>query len=1270
MRNLRSLLRRRNASKVLRQAVVPAARFVEGLENRIFFDTSTIAVMAPSNMATQGSTVQFTATITPGTVGDMNFPTGMVTFYDNGTQISVPQTLSGTNYTASVNASMATLGANNITAVYTGDSNFTGSNNNGSPYVETVTAPVKTATTTTITTPTSTVALNTGLTFTVTVNGPTGPAAPTGTVTVVDTTTSTTLGTISGAALVGSGTSATGTLNLPGGFTTAGVHSIVATYGGDSNFNGSSNMTALAVTVLSDTTTTLAGPTASTAGTQETFTASVTPVAPGFPGSPAVTGTVTFYNGLATLGTAPVVAGVATYMTTLSSGSNSITASYGGNASAYSGSTSNTVTDVVSAASASMTLTAIPPNIGYGSTSTFTANVTGASGTPTGMVDFYNASTDALLGTGTLSSGVATFADSTLPVGTTSVTASYTGNGTYNPIALGTGPNASVTVTTGAPVLTLNVSDLTPAYAQPVTFTMTAAPSTMGAASPSGSVTVLDGTVALGTVPLVAGTAMFTTSMLSVGMHSITFSYPGDTNYMGGASAAQVVVVGLDPTTTTVVTSNPSITYGGMVTYTATVTPTYSPGVVAPTGTVTFYSNGMALGPGITINAAGKAVLVPVVPPAAGTDTITAVYSGDTNYATSTSMGISQGVNTAASTTLLSAAPTTVAEGDAVVFTATVMPLTAGTVTFFDGITQIGTPVTLVGNVATLTDTTLSLGSHSITAEFNGNATYSASTSNAVTITVSNAATATTVVSNVTTTAQGGPVTFTATVAPQVAGNPTPTGTVTFYDFGSTDLGTATLVNGSTTLTVTTLALGTNAITAVYSGDSGNLASTSSAVNVAVTTVNSNTTTTTLTSSAASVAAGQSLTFTAVVAPAIKGEPTPTGNVTFYNGTTIIGAPVTLSNGIATLSTVLPPGVDSVTAVYSGVSSVYSSSVSAALSESVGLGTPQDSNYTIALTAAATLLTFGQSDTFTATLTPLNGDPTAVGTVTFSSNGLTLGAVPVNSSGVATYSTILSPGTNGIVATFTGGVAPVQSTSLPITVDSSVIPTLGGGILPGAGIAGQQFHAQLPVLLTNHGTKLSGAFTLNIYADTNATLDSTGVLLKSFTRRATLNVNQTRMFMTSLSNLPTTLAGGKYYIIVQAVDPQGASNTAATPSTVSVTPAIVTLSTTVGALTIKDTPDANFGTVLVTITNSGNENATGPFTLTLEPVLKGTSTPLANQTLTTVSASTITVRAGQTRRFRLHFQMPALTTGSYLPYVSLSIGSYTASATGTTPFAV
>ena len=194
----------------------------------------------------------------------------------------------------------------------------------------------------------------------------------------------------------------------------------------------------------------------------------------------------------------------------------------------------------------------------------------------------------------------------------------------------------------------------------------------------------------------------------------------------------------------------------------------------------------------------------------------------------------------------------------------------------------------------------------------------------------------------------GGSVTFTATVAP-ISGSGTPSGNVTFKN-GTSSLGTGTLSGGVASLTTSALAPGSHSITAVYSGDATFATSTSSGLTETVGTLSQ----TTVQTSAAQVVVGTSITFTAVAAPA-SGTGTPTGTVTFMDGTTPIGpGPVTLSAGTAVLSTSgLAAGSHSITAVYAG-DLTYAGSTSAVLSQAVLGLTVISSPSTITVTAGTT----------------------------------------------------------------------------------------------------------------------------------------------------------------------------------------------------------------------------------------------------------------------------------------------------------------------------
>jgi hypothetical protein len=169
----------------------------------------------------------------------------------------------------------------------------------------------------------------------------------------------------------------------------------------------------------------------------------------------------------------------------------------------------------------------------------------------------------------------------------------------------------------------------------------------------------------------------------------------------------------------------------------------------------------------------------------------------------------------------------------------------------------------------------------------------------------------------------------TVTATGTISGRPAPTGTIMFLD-GTTVLGTITLANGKAAFSSSTLAVGIHSITAVYSGDSFFNPNTSSILKQ---TVNKTSTTTTVTSSQNPSTFGQAVTFTATVASSTTG--TPTGTVTFKDGTKVIGNGRLNTSGQATFTTSsLARGSHSITAVYKGDTN-FKTSASPVLTQTV-----------------------------------------------------------------------------------------------------------------------------------------------------------------------------------------------------------------------------------------------------------------------------------------------------------------------------------------------
>jgi hypothetical protein len=262
------------------------------------------------------------------------------------------------------------------------------------------------STTTALTSSSPTSTFGQPVTFTATVT----PSAATGTVQFFD-----------GANSLGTATLSGGSASLTTATLAAGTHSITAAYGGDSNYS-SSTSPALTQTVLEGTINTATALTSSlnpsAYGDQVTFTATISP-------SSGATGTVTFMDGSSTLGSSTLNAsGVATFSTSsLGIGTHSITAQYSGDGN-HNGSTSPALSQTVTRASTSTTLTSDSNPSKAGRTVTFTATVSPSAAT--GTVEFFDGSTP--LGTVAVSGGTASLSTSTLAGGKHSITATYSGD--------------------------------------------------------------------------------------------------------------------------------------------------------------------------------------------------------------------------------------------------------------------------------------------------------------------------------------------------------------------------------------------------------------------------------------------------------------------------------------------------------------------------------------------------------------------------------------------------------------------------------------------------------------------------------------------------------------------------------------------------------------------------------------------------------------------------------------------------------------------------
>jgi sugar lactone lactonase YvrE len=863
--------------------------------------------------------------------------------------------------------------------------------------------------------------------------------------------------------IAGSASCSTSTLAL-------GQHSMTASYAGDSN-NAAGVSPALNQVVRQQPNLALA---VSPNPANVTQSVTLTLTATAATGTPS--GAVVFYDGATALsGNVSLSAsGVATYSTTqLTAGTHSLSAQYAGDASNASGQ-SNVVTETVNQISTVTTIASSNSTVNVGTAVTFTATVTNTSGpAPTGSVQFTDGT--AILGSGTVdSNGHASLTLATLVPGTHTIVATYSGD-TDNSGSASTGLIETIQQIATTTVLS---SDLNPASAG-ATIHLSATVAISAGASPDGAiaglVTFSEGAVILGTAQVnSSGIAGIAVSTLTVGLHNISASYPGNTNYASGTSNILVQSISSTSTTTVLTAGGTSSLSGKPVTLTVTViSPTGT-----PTGNVVFRDGVTNIGQG-TLSAQGVATLS-ISSLAVGQHTLTAVYQGDSSYLTSASASLVETISLASTSLTLASPASPVDVGTTVTFTSVltgngVAP--TGALTLHDGSAVLATQNVANTGAFTFSISTLALGTHTLTAQYAGDTNNSQATSNAITIAVQQAATTTSLTTNANPSTLGQNLTLTAGVTSSGANL---TGSVSFLDGGSA-IGSAALnANGTAALTTGSLSFGPRMLTAVYSGDANHTTSTSPALSEQIVQVAG----VALTSSPNPSISGTNVIFSATMLGV--GPLVPTGSVIFSDGASALATVQLGATGAGSLQTsALTVGSHTITARYSGDSNY-------ALASSSLIQTVQSANTQVALTASANPATYATLLALSATVTSNGG--VATGTVNFTDGGAAIGSASLNAGGVAPLTTSsLAPGTHSIVANYAGDGRASASTSIPLALN--VRQTTSVALATSASPAQTLSPILFTAAVTNRGvTPVTGTVTFTDGATLlgTAALDATG----------------------------------------------------------------------------------------------------------------------------------------------------------------------------------
>ena len=370
-------------------------------------------------------------------------------------------------------------------------------------------------------------------------------------------------------------------------------------------------------------------------------------------------------------------------------------------------------------------------------------------------------------------------------------------------------------------------------YGQEIDFTAAVSPSTLGSGSVTGKVSFTVNGKPLATRTLVDGQALFSTSSLGVGSHSVMATYAGSSKFSSSNDTISDQIVDQASTVTFLAGPAGGAT-GQAMTFTAEVD-SQSPGQGKPVGSVTLKDWNTVIATA-NLKASASAGDNGAVATfhlskglSAGPHSLVAVYGGNTSYSGGSSNTLVNRIEAVATTTLLASSANPAATGEQVTYTARVTPAAGETVStskpegyvdFYDDGVKVAVVALDSSAIAQWSTTYAVAASHSIRTVYEGDSNFSSNASDVMTEVCVDARTQVALSALVKPELPqviGQPITFSAAVTAAAATKPT--GIVTFYD-GTAPLGTGTLnAQGVATFTASALSEGSHSITATYNGD-------------------------------------------------------------------------------------------------------------------------------------------------------------------------------------------------------------------------------------------------------------------------------------------------------------------------------------------------------------------------------------------------------------------------------------------------------------------
>jgi hypothetical protein len=608
-------------------------------------------------------------------------------------------------------------------------------------------------------------------------------------------------------------------------------------------------------------------------------------------------------------------------------------------------------------------------------------------------------------------------------------TVAYPGDTVYR------GSSTNVTFTVGREATTTAVTaapsgpQLTVGAVLTINATVTANNATTVART--GVLALKDGNTTLTTLNLEGSSSATFNFTPTAGAHAYTVVYLGDNNFSSSTSAKLNVTA--VRATTVVATSASAIALGQAFQLGVQVAPLDASAFrTKPTGKVRLYENGAVIKT-LSLNRSGGGTFA--FTPTAGTHTYTVVYQGDSNYAASAPSVVNLTVAAPPAATVTVATSTlagtqnsfgTVLKIDAQVNSPNPgSSLPSGTVTLLDNngtsSSTLGTQTLNAYSSAEFTVTDAAVGRHTYTVIYSGDANYTTSTSNVISLGFVKEGTTTSVLPSTTDLAAGGTLYLDTSVSALNETTIARSGSVQLLE-GTTVVGSVTLASSVATFTLSPTA-GTHTYTVAYLGGSGFLTSTSSSVTVGVGLTN-----TTFTTNTTTVYSGDALTITATVSPSAAGNVALTGNVQLLdNGLAI--ASQTLNASAQAEFTVHPMAGKHVYSVTYGGTTQFAVSTSDVLDIIVA---PEAT--TTLLTPSATTGTAGTIFTIGVQVNANNAaTDTRTGVVALEEDGTVIAALHLNSSSAGVFTLTPAVGSHTYTVVYLGD-GNFLSNELDVTV--------------------------------------------------------------------------------------------------------------------------------------------------------------------------------------------------------------------------------------------